>query len=149
MCLFVSKNISSQNTSPPGISQFSKPLMIMQTSWEMSHLHILPCDLFISHTTTHYLLLQRHPVLLLKAFALADQVALLGEDGGGGGRFVGGAALAAAAAQSPHLLLVAADAVCTAQGASVSLRLAHIQYSSGMQTATLGPNLTLGQKYFC
>ena len=120
----------------------------MQTSWEMSHLHILPCDLFISHTTTHYLLLQRHPVLLLKAFALADQVALLGEDGGGGGRFVGGAALAAAAAQSPHLLLVAADAVRTAQGGRqreprISTHPTQRRYANSNPWAKL---LTLGKK---
>lgn len=58
-----------------------------------------------------YLLFERQAVLLLKALALADQVALLGEDGGSRGHFVRGAALAAAAPHRPHLLLVAADAV--------------------------------------
>ena len=71
----------------------------------------------------HYLLLKRHAILLLKAFALADQVTLLGEDGGGHGHFVGGATLAAAAPHRPHLLLVAADAVRTAQGTSLVLVL--------------------------
>lgn len=82
------------------------------------------------HWITH-LLLQSHAVLLLKAFALADQVALLGEDGGGRGRFLRRAALASAAPQSPHLLLVAADAVCAARGEPnvfpvISMHPAHI-----------------------
>lgn len=58
-----------------------------------------------------YLLLERQVVFLLEALALADQVALLSEDGGSRGHFVRGAALAAAAPHRPHLLLVAADAV--------------------------------------
>lgn len=68
-----------------------------------------------------YLLLQSHAVLLLEAFALADQVALLREDGGGGGHLVWGAALAAAAAHRPHLLLVAADTVAATRGARAHL----------------------------
>ncbi len=86
----------------------------------------------ISHTHTHtntlrcYLLLQRHAILLLKAFALADQAALLSEDGGSRGHFVGGAALAAAATHRPHLLLITAYAVRTAHKTAVCLRLAHI-----------------------
>lgn len=58
-----------------------------------------------------YLLLERQVVFLLEALALADQVALLSEDGGSRGQFVRGAALAAAAPHRPHLLLVAANAV--------------------------------------
>lgn len=84
---------------------------------KMSRCHPMPSSQNNPHIG--YLLLQSHAILLLKALALADQVALLGEDGGGSGRFVGGAAFAATAPQSPHLLLVTADAVCTAQGTSV------------------------------
>lgn len=58
-----------------------------------------------------YLLFERQAVLLLKALAFADQVALLREDGGRRGHFVRGAALAAAAAHRPHFLLITADAV--------------------------------------
>lgn len=89
------------------------------------HTDILASDLTDAHT---HLLLERHAVLLLKPFALADQVALLCEDGGGGGHFVGDAALAAAAAapHRPHLLLIAANAVCTVRETSLSLILVHI-----------------------
>lgn len=73
------------------------------------------------------LLLKCHVILLLKAFALADQVALLCEDGSGGGHFIRGGALTAAAPHRPHLLLVTANAVCTARRGSEGLILAHIQ----------------------
>lgn len=74
-----------------------------------------------------YLLLQRHAIFLLKALALADQVALLGEDGGSRGHLVRGAVLAAGAAQGAHLLLVAADAVAAAiEGVMPATRSANI-----------------------
>lgn len=79
-----------------------------------------------THTLEYYLLLQCHAILLLKAFALADQVALLCEDRGSSGHLVGGAALTAAAPHRPHLLLVTADTVRTAQGTSMCLVIAHI-----------------------
>ena len=98
----------------------------MQIKGKLSLWRVLGSNLTDAHT---HLLLERHAVLLLKPFALADQVALLCEDRGGGGHFVGAAALTAAAAAAshrPHLLLIAANAVCTVRETSISLILVHI-----------------------
>lgn len=110
--------LSSQNKFPLAFHNSSLYYADIKENVTLTYIIIQFENKYYTHTHTLrcYLLLERQAILLLKAFALAEQVALLCEDGGGGGHLVGGAALAATAPHSPHLLLVTANAVRTCTG---------------------------------